>query len=564
MKPIKLTFLLTILMSMIGVKASAHDIEVANSDGVTIYYNYYHIDNDNGVYELSVTYRGSSWSDYSNEYSGKVVIPESVTYEGIDYKVTSIGNDAFFLNTLTSITIPNSVTSIGDRAFCECSSLTSITIPNSVTTIGDVAFSGCKGLISVTIGNSVTSIGAWAFSECSSLTSITIPNSVTSIGDGAFDECLKLTSITIPNSVTSIGDRAFGECSSLTSITIPNSVTTIGDYAFKSCTGLTSITIPNSVMSIGKEAFFGCSTLTSITIGNSVTNIGRYAFAGCSAVTSITIPNSLTSIGDGVFSRCSALTFVTIPNSVTSIGDCAFYECSSLTSVNIPNSVTSIGTSAFYGCTGFTSVTIGNSVKSIGNSAFACCTGLTSITIPNSVTNIDSWAFDACYIPVVISLIENPFAIFGITNDFGIFSNNTFNNATLYVPVGTIDKYKTTEGWKDFLIIEEGTGDGGNTPRKCATPTITYKDGKLSFSCDTEGVEYKSSVECMDNKTFSGKGISLRRKYRVSVYATKAGYENSNTATSEIEVSYLKDDVNGDGEVNVTDIVTLVNIIMSE
>ena len=181
---------------------------------------------------------------------------------------TCIEDGAFSCLSLTSIEIPNSVTSIGDWAFCECTSLTSITIPNSVTSIGSSAFSGCSGLTSIEIPNSVTSIGAWAFCDCSSLTSVTIPNSVTSIEAGAFSGCSSLTSITIPNSVTSIGSSAFDGCSSLTSIEIPNSVTSIGDWAFCECTSLTSITIPNSVTSIGSSAFDGCSSLTSVTIGD--------------------------------------------------------------------------------------------------------------------------------------------------------------------------------------------------------------------------------------------------------------------------------------------------------
>ena len=167
---------------------------------------------------------------------------------------------------------------IDDWAFSGCESLTSVTIPNSVTSIGEYAFYECESLTSVTIPNSVTSIGDWAFWGCESLTSITIPNNVKSIGEYAFSHCKSLTSITIPNSVTSIGENTFAYCESLTSVTIPNSVTSIGGDAFQSCKRLTSITIPNSVTSIGKNAFYECSSLTSVTIGSGVTSIGDYAF----------------------------------------------------------------------------------------------------------------------------------------------------------------------------------------------------------------------------------------------------------------------------------------------
>ena len=250
-------------------------------------------------------------------------------------------------------------------------------------------------------------------------------------------------------------------------------VTSIGDAAFDHCKGLTSVTIPNSVTSIGLGAFYGCSGLTSVTIPNSVTSIGDGAFAGCSGLTSVTIPNSVTSIESSAFAGCSGLTSVTIGNSVTSIGNAAFSGCSGLTSVTIPNSVTSIETEAFSGCFGLTSVTIGSGVTSIGDNAFDGCYGLTSITIPNSVTSIGNYAFDRVDLTTVVSLIENPFVIEGKSSSYSAFNVNTFNNATLYVPVGTIDKYKATNGWKDFAYIVEGTPTGikviENTQKKNAT-----------------------------------------------------------------------------------------------
>ena len=273
MKQISLSILLTLLMSMAGIKAYAYDIAVENADGVTIYYNYY-----NEGKELQVTFLSSEIFYQKNAYVGNVVIPEEVTYMNRTRKVTSIGSDAFKYSSLTSVTIPNSVTSIGSYAFESCYSLTSVNIPNSVTSIGDGAFQGCHGLTSVTISD----ITAWL--------SISFAGSESNPLCYAYHLFLngeEVKDLTIPNSVTSIGDYTFSGCSSLTSVTIPSSVTSIGGYAFQRCSSLTSVTIGNSVTTIGYSAFSDCSSLTSVTIPNSVTSIGDYAFSGCSSLTSI-------------------------------------------------------------------------------------------------------------------------------------------------------------------------------------------------------------------------------------------------------------------------------------
>jgi len=263
-----------------------------------------------------------------------------------------------------------------------------------------------------------------------------------------------------------------------------------------------------------------------------VTSIGYYAFYDCDDLTSVTIPNSVTSIGSCAFMSCYDLTSVIIPNSVTSIGSGAFSDCARLTSITISNSVTSISSSAFEGCYSLTSVTIPNSVTSIEKRAFYRCSGLTSITIPNSVTSIGSSAFERCDIPTVISLIENPFTIIGKTSDTRTFSKNTFINATLYVPKGTIDKYKGTDGWKDFVFIEEsGTS---STPEKCEKPTISYSNGKLTFTSSIEGAICIYSIADSDIKSGSGSEVQLGVTYNISVYATKSGYENSETATATL------------------------------
>ena len=335
--------------------------------------------------------------------------------------------------------------------------------------------------------------------------SITIPESVKNKG--------------ITYSVTSIGESAFLNCSGLTSIEIPNSVTSIGESAFRGCRGLTSVTIPNSVTSIGYRAFLNCSGLTSIEIPNSVTSIGGSAFRGCSGLTSVTIGNSVTSIGDDAFYGCYGLTSVTIGNSVTSIGGSAFMNCSGLTSIEIPNSVSSIGDSAFKNCDGLTSVTIGNGIKSIGNNAFFRCTQLT-----------DFYCF-AESVP---------------TTGSDVFYDSNLNHAKLHVPASSVNLYSNTEPWSDFSEIIEAQ-------EKCATPTISFKNGKTYFECETPDVTYHYSITSPKIMTNLGDDVKVDLSYSLQVYASKDGYLNSDIATQDIDVRGLKGDVNDDGDVTAQD-----------
>ena len=287
-------------------------------------------------------------------------------------KNTSIGQYAFYnCYSLTSVTIPASVTSFDSYAFQNCFSLTSVTIPASVTSFGNYAFHNCYSLTSVTIPASVTSLSSSAFSTCYSLTSVTIPDGVTSIPNFAFELCYALTSVTINEGVTSIGSSVFNSCYSLTSVTIPTSVTSIGTGMFYKCYALTSVTIPDGVTSIGDNMFSNCFSLTSVTIPTSVTSIGNYAFQNCNALTSVTIPEGVTSIGSSAFSSCSSLTSVTIPDSVTSIGTNAFQSCLSLVSVSMPI-ISSISASYFGSCKSMAYLDFTNYTKvpTLGNSSY--------------------------------------------------------------------------------------------------------------------------------------------------------------------------------------------------
>ena len=347
--------------------------------------------------------------------------------------------------TLTSITIPDSVTSIGVYAFSSCRGLTSIVIPEGVTTIGTSAFFDCSSLLSIAIPESVTSIGGNVFGRCYSLISIHIGAAIQEVSwlpDNVLEITISIskdnpylstdskaiftksngelsvskyisadTNYDIPSaingfSVTSIGYSAFAECYDLTSITIPNSVISIGVRSFYMCESLTSITIPDSVTSIGDTAFLYCSGLTSITvdIGNSVYHsagncvietASKTLIVGCKN-SIIPTDGSVTSIGYSAFSDCYGLASITIPDSVISIGDAAFSGCSGLTSITIPDSVKSIGEQAFSGCNGLTSVVIKGNITDIKYQCFAGCSNLESIVLPSSVKTIGDVAFGDC------------------------------------------------------------------------------------------------------------------------------------------------------------------------
>ena len=487
--------LLAVLMCMCSVKSFAHDIEVKNADGVTIYYSW-----RNDGTELAVSYFGVDGDEPSiGFYSGEVIIPESVEYGGKTYKVTGIYLCAFlYCGHLTSVTIPNTVTSIGERAFEGCGSLTSVTIPSSVTSIGRDAFDGTawynnqpNGLIyagkvaykykgdmpentSIIIEDGTVGIADYAFSSCSSLTSVTIPHSVTSIGNGAFNGTGWYNNQ--PDGLVYAGKVVYkykGEMPANSHITINDGTQGIASFAFSGCKGMTSITIPNSVESIGSGAFTFCSGLTSVTIPNSVESIGNIAFDGCNGLISIKVES-----GNQNYDSRNNCNAIIEKSSNTLIAGCK--------NTIIPNNVTSIGGHAFDGCTGLTSITIPNKVEFIGGYAFDGCNGLASITIPDKVEFIGAYAFSGCKgLTSVVSEIENPFAI-----DNSVF-NGISSNATLIVPKGTKAAYQATKGWNRFTNIVEAGEAEPEQPGQIHINDILYK---VTGSGEVEVVSAENGV----------------------------------------------------------------------
>ena len=511
--------------------------------------------------QAEVTYEGSIVDGYLGEYSGSINLPATVTHEGKEYSVTSIGDYAFYCCTsLTEITIPKDVTSIGERAFSYCTNLTAINIPESVTSIGD-----------------------YAFSRCSSLTAINIPEGVTSIEDYAFYLCSSLTDINLPEGVTSIGNDAFYGCSSLTAINLPESVTSIGDYAFYNCSSLTAINIPEGVTRIEEDAFSGCSSLTAITLPKGVTSIGSWAFSYCHSLTAITIPESVTRIEWGAFHDCSKLATITIPEGAF-IDNKVFYGCNSLTAIVLPKSLNGICSEAFANCSELLDVycyaeMVPGAEADVFNGSY-----------PEYATlHVPAKALDAYKTTV-------PWSSFGKFETFEVTVENiTLNQSTATLTEGETlvltatvtpdDAADKSISWSSsdedvatvnnagkVTAVAPGTAtitamanDGSGVSAscevtvnelilgKCATPAISYEDGKISLTCDTEDATIRSSVRDNNIGDYEVTEYNVIPTYTITAYATKEKYEDSDVAT--LTLCWIP--CNGEHESEETGILTI-------
>ena len=467
-------------------------------------------------YTATVTFNNQTYTDVKTvtvEKTGHSISGNSCVNcgqpasEGLDmvlisegeYTVSGIGTC-----TDTEILIPTTynglpVVSVEASAFLNNTAITSVVLPDGITSIGENAFNGCESLTSVTFGKNsqLSSIGPGAFNYCYSLESITIPESVTNIGSEAFNYCCGLRSVTFGENsqLTSIGDYAFLGCYSLESITIPASVTSIGEWAFVECYRLvevwnlsklnitagsedngyvgyyakrvetepsesyvytdengyviyydgkvkalinyigneTKLTIPDDITELNCFALSDCYNITSVTFGENsqLTSIGDGAFNWCESLESITIPDGVKSIGNYAFAGCSALESITIPDSVLNIGDSAFEGCTALESITIPDSVLSIGYSAFKECTALKNITIPGSVLSIGDNAFKECTALESATISEGVKSIGDNAFYNCTNLVNVSLPDSLTSI-SFNTFYGCTNLQTYDDGTAY------------------------------------------------------------------------------------------------------------------------------------
>ena len=536
--------------------------------GDNVYWSY-----DKSSKTLTISGTGAM-DNYGGENSPWYRYREGILTVKIKTGVTTIGEWAFYLcESLTSVTIPNSVTTIGRSAFDSCSSLTSIDVAS-----GNLNYSSKDGVLfnkdnsiliqypignkrtEYTIPNSVTTIGERAFYYCSGLTSVIIPDSVTTIGNEGFDGCSSLTSVTIPDGVTTIGDFAFGECSSLTNINVAS-----GNLNYSSKDGVlfdknkltliqypignqrTEYTIPNSVTTIGECAFLNCSNLANINVASGNLNYSSEDGVLFNKDNSILIqypignqrieyiiPNSVTIIYGYAFGWCSNLTSVTIPNSVTTIGFAAFADCNSLTSVEIPDSVTIIEKFAFADCNSLTSVTIPNSVTTIGYGAFSGCRSLTSVTIPNSVTTIGEYAFGYCSSLKDVYYLgseEQWKAIsVGSENDYLLNATIHYNSAMCdhtYSAV-VVAPTCTTQGYTEYTCTKCGESYIADYVDALGHRFASNNDYCLN-GCGTLSPDVVKTGKCGDNVSWRYNGSS----YTLTISGTGAmyDYEHENSLT---------------------------------
>ena len=505
-------------------------------------------------------------------YYGDIVIPETVN----GYTVEGIWEFAFDgCTNLKSVTLPSTIKTIGAYAFWGCS-ITEITIPSSVEVIGDYGLSG-NNLKKVILedGSKTLKVG-YGRSD---------GNGYPLFGGNALQQ---LEEAYVGRRVESQWPDLFHGNETLKKLTLSDNVLSVPDSYCESCPNLETVVLGKNINNIGNAAFFGCEKLSSINLPQGLISIGVASFEHCGALTNVTLPSTLKTIGIEAFYD-AALQELTIPASVDEIGDYALVTQNTLKRVIIEDSENAlfIGTNSwapmfgeggniieeayigrniesdlFHGNQTLKKITFGDKVTSI-YASYCEGTPLETLIIGTSVKRIGESAFSAFWeesakLSTIYSYATTP----PVCADDNVFNNINKQTCKLYVPRGTVDDYKAAKTWKDFFnIIEE-------EETKCATPTISLENGKVKFASATKGVEFHYEVTVAGSKKGTGNEVEIPAKYTVSVYATKAGLEDSEVSTAELSgnaggsSSGLAGDANNDGVINAADIVTIVNIIM--
>ena len=533
-----------------------------------------------------------------------VTLPESVIM---------IGESAFYgCRNLKSVTLPKKAVHdytffIGYAAFENCTSLTEISLPESVKELPGFAFNNCYKLQSVTLPSTLTTIGGGAFQGCTDLATVNVKAAVPpTLDETTFDDTSNMT-LYVPQGMkedyqaaagwsnfgsivetaidyqegdTFVAKNSEGVAVTYKVLSVEQKTCQVGDGSSPAIdpniTG--DVTIPASangysVTQVGDWAFQNCDA-SFVSLPDGIEVIGEYVFVDCRQMKRIVLPKGLTQIGQAIVS-CYSLEYLYWPKSITgrtlpTVNDCPalsriemednpYGDCNAVVSggtielgcynTTIPDGIIGIGTCAFYGCTALKDIKLPASLIYIEDQAFYACSGLTSVVLPAKVNRIERNAFNGCRLTEVTVEAATPPTIY----------SNTFSNPasiTLHVPAGSKDAYAAANYWKNFNEIIE--------PAKCATPTISFKDGRLHFECQTEGVEYHATVTTPASEELTGNDIALPLTYTVKVYATKQDYADSDVATATIDIRGLKGDLNEDSTVNALDIQEVINIAAGE
>ena len=460
-----LLFILGMLITLPGFAGRTFEY---NYEGRTLKYEV--LDEDSKTCQTNPGTYSYVWNElvyYSGNYaSGDVILPSHPEDEtGEKYTLTAIGKQGFYKQEISSVSIPESVNTIGIMAFDDCTNLQEITLPDALKTIDPSAFSGCTGLQEITLPKSLKNISSSTFAGCSGLQQITLPDALETIGNSAFHGCTGLKEITLPDALETIGDSAFNGCTGLMEILIPSKVTKVGDYAFYS-RDASSIRPVYTPLPLLKAAFpdaiskpFGekVITLQYDTYDTKIVDGCLYSrrndklkYVPMNIGEEFTVPEGVTEIGGIAFYHCSDLVSVNLPNSLTTIDDSAFFQCESLASLSLPESLTTIGSQAFPFCKSLTTLTLPNSLTAIGNQAFYGCSNLTTVTLPQSLTTLGSGVWEKCdAIKTVNCYVAEPIAA-----ERDLFTVDVYDSATLYVPEGSVAAYENAMPWSYFYNIK--------------------------------------------------------------------------------------------------------------